>query len=32
LESALGELASIDGGKLRQLRREKFIEMGNGTL
>lgn len=31
-EAALGDFANIDGGKLRQLRREKFIGMGNGSL
>lgn len=31
-EAALGDFANMDGGKLRQLRREKFIGMGNGSL
>lgn len=31
-EASLGELLRLDGGKLRQLRREKFIEMGSATL
>jgi acetyl-CoA carboxylase carboxyl transferase subunit alpha len=31
-EASLGELSHLDGGKLRQLRREKFIEMGSATL
>ena len=32
VEAALGELMGIDGTKLRQMRREKFIKMGSGTL